>query len=467
MGKKSYTTTAYTDLKDFVYGKSVYPVTTKRGLVIGGGTVMPEVNFTLPNMLVDKESMPEVLDIYREIADGICKRAVEIEVPGVQLECEWVPQTTFVPEWGIQHMEVIEEVVESYYQKYGLKVAVRSTPVDVREVGAAEGLEHMWHGSLWDKVVKSMEGSAAAGNDFLSIESIGGKDVHDEGLLYNDISKIIFGLGVLGARDMEKLWGMIVDVAAKHPGCHAAGDTACGFANTAMVLAEQNYIPRVLGATARVAAAARTMIANEMGATGPDKDCGYEGVIIKAITGTPTTMEGHVACVAHLSRVGNVSICCADLWSNESIQHIKLLGGFGEVVGLEQLAYDCRLLNGARAKSEETALLLRDLYADGDSYLDPHAYILRPDVALEIAKGIVSAPDNHFLRVKKAVEMALKVMRDGYDKKRLRLSDRELGYLGKLEEDLSNITDDEGAFTEEQIASNSDNPKFKPALYDL
>ncbi|MCL1879784.1 MAG: methanol--corrinoid methyltransferase [Actinomycetia bacterium] len=467
MGRQNVTNVAYTDLKDFVYGKAVHPVTTKRGLVIGGGTIMPEVNFTLPTMLVEKDTMPEVLDIYREIADGICQRAVEIEVPGVQLECEWVPQTTFEPEWGIQHMEVIEEVCESYFQKYGLKVAVRSTPVDVREVGSHEGLEHMWHGKLWDKVVRSMEGSAAAGNDFLSIESIGGKDVHDEGLLFNDISKIIFGLGVLGARDMEKLWGMIVDVAAKHKGTVAAGDTACGFANTAMVLAEQNYIPRVLGATARVAAAARSMIAMEMGAVGPDKDCGYEGVIVKAMTGKPITMEGHVACVAHLSRVGNIAICCADLWSNESIQHIKLLGGFGEVVGLEQLAYDCRLLNGARAKSEDTALLLRDLYADSDSYLDPHAYILRPDVALEIAKGIVAEKPNDFLRVKKACEMAVKVMLDGYNSKKLRLSDQELGYLNKLGEDIAAITNDEGAFIEQQLAENADNPKFKKELYDL
>ncbi|MDR0308846.1 MAG: hypothetical protein LBH87_02845 [Coriobacteriales bacterium] len=465
MGRKSFTTTAYTDIKDFVYGKALKPVTTKRGMVIGGGQIMPEVNFTLPTMLVTKESMPEVLDIYREIADGICARAVDLEVPGVQLECEWVPQTTFEPEWGIQHMEVIEEVCESYYQKYGLKVAVRSTPVDVREVGAHEGLDHMWHGNLWDKVVRSMEGSAAAGNDFLSIESIGGKDVHDEGLMYNDISKIIFALGVLGARDMEKLWSMIVDVAAKHKGCFAAGDTACGFANTAMVLAEQNYISRVFGAVARVAAASRTMIANEVGAVGPDKDCGYEGVIVKAITGSPITMEGHVACVAHLSRVGNVAICCADLWSNESIQHIKLLGGWGEVVGLEQLAYDCRLLNGARAAGMD--LQLRDLYADSDSYLDPHAYILRPDVALEMAKGIVDGSDNYFARCKRTVEVACKAIQKGFDTGKLRLNDREKAALAALQSDVAAITNDEGAFIEEQLASNADNPKFKAELYDL
>jgi methanol--5-hydroxybenzimidazolylcobamide Co-methyltransferase len=463
MGRKSFTKTAYTKLDDFVYGKSIYPVTTKRGLVIGGGMLYPEVNFTLPTMLIDDDTMPEVLDIYKEIATGIAQRAVELEAPGYQLECEWLPAMTFVPERGIQVMRVLEDVVEEYYQKYGIKGAIRSTPVDIRE---GEGVEHMWHGAAWDKVVRSFEGSAEIGNDFLSIESIGGKDVHDEGLMYCDIEKVIFALGVLGARDMEKLWAMIGSVADKYDGVYSAGDTACGFANTAMVLAEQNYIPRVLGATARVAAAVRTMIANEQGAVGPDKDCGYEGVIIKAITGMPVSMEGHVACVAHLSPVGNVALCCADLWSNESVQHVKLLGGFTEVISLEQLEYDCRLLNTARAKSEQTALLLRDLYADSDSYLDPHAYILRPDIALEIAQGIVAEKDNHYLRTKKAAAVALDVIRRGYEGKRLKLNDRELTYLDSLSETVANMTNDEGAFIEAQLAANT-NPKFDPKHYDL
>ncbi|MDR1359058.1 MAG: hypothetical protein LBJ48_06900, partial [Coriobacteriales bacterium] len=277
MGKNSYTKTAYTNLDDFVYGKSLHPVTTKRGLVVGGGVIYPEVNFTLPTMLIEDDTMDDVLRIYKEIATGISQRVVELEAPGYVLECEWLPAMTFEPERGIKVMQVLEDVVEEYHQKYGTIGAIRSTPVDIRE-GA--GVEHMWHGKAWDKVVRSFEGSAEIGNDFLSIESIGGKDVHDEGLMYCDIEKVIFALGVLGARDMEKLWGMIGEVAGKHKGVYPAGDTACGFANTAMVLAEQNYIPRVLGAVARVTAAVRTIVANEQGAVGPDKDCGYEGVII-------------------------------------------------------------------------------------------------------------------------------------------------------------------------------------------
>ncbi|MDR2492484.1 MAG: hypothetical protein LBD25_03345 [Coriobacteriales bacterium] len=463
MVKKSFTETAYKNVDDFVYGKSIYPVTTKRGLVVGGGTLYPEVNFTLPTMLITDETMPEVLSIYKEIITGIAQRAVELEVEGFSAECEWLPGMTFEPERGIQVMRILEDVVEEYYQKYGIKGAVRSTPVDIRE---GKGVDHMWHGAAWDKVVRSFEGSAEIGNDFLSIESIGGKDVHDEGLMYCDIEKVIFGVGVLGAKDMEVLWEMIAKVAGKYPGVTAAGDTACGFANTAMVLAEQGYIPRVLGATARVIAAVRTMVANEQGATGPDKDCGYEGVIIKAITGMPVTMEGRMAAVAHLSRVGNIALCCADLWSNESIQHIKLLGGYAEVVSVEQLAYDCRLLNCARERDEKTALLMRDLLANSDSWRDPHAYILRPDVALKIATAIVSEKDDHYLRSVKAAATALAVIREGYDKKELKLEDRELSYLDSLSETVAAMPKDEGSFIEQQVAANT-NPKFDPKMYDL
>ena len=43
-----------------IFGTAPYPVTTPRGLVIGGGRVYPELNFTLPTMFVDETTMPEV-----------------------------------------------------------------------------------------------------------------------------------------------------------------------------------------------------------------------------------------------------------------------------------------------------------------------------------------------------------------------------------------------------------------------
>ena len=129
---------------------------------------------------------------------------------------------------------------------------------------------------------------------------------------------------MLGVRDMQMLWKKIVDV-AKAQNKIAAGDTACGFGNTAMVLAEKGFIPKVFAAFDRIATITRTLVACEQGAVGPDKDCGYEGVFLKAIAGIPISMEGKTAACAHLSPVGNIAAACADLWSNESIQNLSLI----------------------------------------------------------------------------------------------------------------------------------------------
>jgi methanol--5-hydroxybenzimidazolylcobamide Co-methyltransferase len=88
-----------------------------------------------------------------------------------------------------------------------------------------------------------------------------------------NIRDVVFSLAVLGVNDMRFLWRKIVDIAAA-TGRIAGGDTACGFGNTAMVLAEQKYIPRVFAAVVRVVTIVRTLVALEEGAVGPDKDCG-------------------------------------------------------------------------------------------------------------------------------------------------------------------------------------------------
>ena len=201
--------------------------------------------------------------------------------------------------------------------------------------------------------------------------------------MYCDITKSVFALSALGCPDMKKLWTEIVAI-AERTGAVAAGDTACGFANTAMVLADRNYVPKVFAAAVRVMTAVRSLVAYECGAKGPHKDC-TRGVYIKAITGMPIAMEGRTSACAHLSPVGNVAGCLADLWSNESIQNIKLLGGMAPTVCFEQLEYDCRLMNTASKRGRETSLLMRDILADSDSALDPQAYVLRPDVVLDIS----------------------------------------------------------------------------------
>ncbi|MDR0248717.1 MAG: methanol--corrinoid methyltransferase [Oscillospiraceae bacterium] len=459
MQKKRFTSTAYAELSDFLYGSSPYPVTLANGLSVGGGLVYPEINFTLPPMLITKDTMPEVIANYKQIAEGICQRARELYAPGFVAEIETLPPMTENPEWGIEVCKTVVDIINEHGAKHGIKGAVRITPNDIRE---GTELEHMWRGAKWERMLRTFEGCAKAGADFLAIESVGGKETHDEAVMYCDIAKSIFALSVLGTVDMAKLWAAVTSI-ADNTGAVPSGDTACGFGNTAMVLADKNYIPRVFAATVRVVSAVRSLVAYEYGARGPHKDCGYEGVYVKAITGTPISMEGRTAACAHLSPVGNVAFCLADLWSNESVQNIKLLGGMAPTVSFEQLVYDCRLANEASARGKDAALLLRDLHADSDSKLDPQAYVLRPDVALAISKELVKV-EGYYPRAKKAAALALEYMEKASRSGELTLSAKELTWLDNLTETVAELPGDVGEFTENIIGECE---KLDPKKYDM
>ncbi len=454
-----FKTTAYQDLSDFVYAHAKFPVALKNGMVIGGGMLYPEVNFTLPTMTIESGTMPEVIRNYKEIITGICERAKDLYSPGFVAEIETLPPMTFEPKWGIEVCRTVVEIAKEYADKHGVRSAVRITPNDIRE---GNNLQHMWRGMHWDSMMETFEGCAGAGAEFLSVESVGGKEVHDEAIMYCDIAKSVFALSVLGCTDMKKLWTEIAAIADK-TGTVPAGDTACGFANTAMVLADRNYVPKVFSAAVRVMAAVRSLVAFECGAKGPHKDCGYEGVYVKAIAGMPIAMEGRTSACAHLSPVGNVAMCVADLWSNESIQNIKLLGGMAPTVSFEQLEYDCRLMNAATKRGKEAALLLRDLHADSDSALDPQAYVLRPDIVLEISKEIVKE-DGYYHRVKKAAALVLGKIKAAHDSGELTLDGKELMWLSRLSDDVDALPADVQTLTEQMLPQCE---KLNPAKYDM
>lgn len=461
MPKKIFNEMAYKNLNDFIYGSSFHPVKCKNGLVIGGGQVFPELNFTLPPMLINQKTMPEILQQYISIAEDACKRARELYAPGFVIEVELLPPTTYHPEWGIEIIKTVRNVMNEYEQKYGLKGALRATPVDIRE--DRESI-HMWKGRHWESILETFEGCAKEGADFLAIESIGGKDIHDNALMFCDIQKSLFALGVLGTMDMSKLWSAISDIADKTES-FASGDTACGFANTAMVLADRGYIPKVFSAVVRVMSAVRSLVAVEEGAVGPHKDCGYEGVYVKAITGIPISMEGKSSACAHLSPLGNIAAAVADLWSNESVQNIKLLGGMAPTVSMEQLIYDCRLMNTASAKGRENAILLRDLLTDSDSPFDPQAYVLRPDVVLKISNEIVKE-NSHFNMIKAAALATVNELRAANENKRVLIEDRELSWLDIIQSQIEEIPQDEQEFINQMVKENASD-KFIPEKYDL
>jgi methanol--5-hydroxybenzimidazolylcobamide Co-methyltransferase len=430
-------------------------------MTIGGGTVYPEINFTLPPMLVNALSMPEIERQYREIIAGVVKRASELEAPGLVVEFETLPPMTEHPDWGMAVTRILQEALEEAHAKEGLKSVLRVTPNDVREM---ERPPAMREGPLCESMFELFERAAEAGVELLSIESVGGKEVHDDALQLCDIGQVVFAQCVMGVRDMRFLWSRIGAIARKH-GVHAAGDTACGFANTAMVMAEQRLIPRTFAAVVRCISAVRSLVAYECGAVGPGKDCGYENVILKAITGYPMAMEGKTSACAHLTRVGNVAAAACDTWSNESVQNVRLLGGMAPTCYLEQLVYDCRLLNEATAAGPEAAKILRDCLVRSDVALDPQAMVLAPENAIRVGAAIVKAADPYQAGIAAGKE-AVAILTEALEEGRIKIPDREISWLDLIGNGLDALPEDEAEFID-QVMPGLDTSTFRSRDYDL
>ncbi len=456
-----FSSLAIPDPAELRFGVAPKPLLTRHGMSIGGGQVYPELNFTLPPMFVDKTTMPEVRTQYHQIITGALQRAVELEAPGLVIEFETLPPMTENPAWGIELTRILLDCMAEAHAKHGLKTVLRITPNDTREM---ERPPRMRSGPLYEAMLATFEGCAAAGAELLSIESVGGKEVHDEALMMGDIRGVIFALCILGVRDMRFLWTELNRVATKH-GVNCAGDTACGVGNTAMVLAEQRMIPRLFAAVVRAISAVRTLVCYECGAVGPGKDCGYENPILKAITGFPMAMEGKTSACAHLSPLGNIASATCDTWSNESVQNIKLLGGMAPTCYVEQLIYDCRLMNQALGEGGDGALLYRKWMVESDVHRDPQAFVLAPENAVAIAQAIVSAP-NPYQAGQAAGLTALERIRQGHKAGALKLLPREVPWLDRIQQALETLPTSESEFID-QMMGVVDTSKFIAADYGL
>jgi methanol---5-hydroxybenzimidazolylcobamide Co-methyltransferase len=443
------------------FGTAPKPLTTRMGMTIGGGLVYPELNFTLPTMLITQETMPRVLAHYREIITGATRRAVELEAPGVVFEFETLPPMTEHPQWGIDCAKVLLEGMHAAHRKHGLKSVLRMTPNDTREM---ERPPRMRSGVLWENMLKTFEGSAAAGAELLSIESVGGKELHDEALMMCDIQAVIFSMCVLGVRDMAFLWKHIADIAAKYKAV-PAGDSACGFANTAMVLAEQRMIPRTFAAVVRAISGVRSLVAFECGAVGPSKDCAYENPVMKAITGYPMALEGKTAACAHMSPIGNIAAATCDTWSNESVQNIKLLGGMAPTVYMEQLIYDCRLMNQAIREGRQGERMLQRWLVNSDAALDPQAYVLTPESTIAIAQAIVSAKDYYHAGIA-AARVAVERLKEAQAAGQVAIPQNEKSWLDTISAALDELPEREEDFISAQMAV-ADQSKFVAQDYEL
>ncbi|RPI04667.1 MAG: methanol--corrinoid methyltransferase [Ignavibacteriae bacterium] len=441
-----YTALAISNPNDLLFGHSTKPVLTRRGLTIGRDIVYPELNFTLPSMEIQPNTLPAITSHYKEIIKGSLEKAYHLHSDGVVFEFETLVEMTQTPSIAIELVRAMNDLCEDYFYKYGLKSEIRLTPNDLREF---ERPPRQRTSHLLDPMMEVFEQGALAGGDMLSIESTGGKEISDDSLLMCNIKQFIFSQSVLGVRDMKMLWRRIVDIAHR-TGRIPGGDTACGFGNTAMVLAEKKYIPKVFAAVARIATVVRTLVAIEEGAVGPDKDCGYEGPYLKAITGTPISMEGKTSACAHTSPVGNIAAACCDLWSNESVQNIKLLADFAPVVYMEQLQYDVRLMNEAIAAGKESTRMFQQLMIRSDVRFDPQALVLDPRVVIEISKEIVKG-DNYIDATKRGCLKGIEIIENAYASGLLNKDEKELPWISVLKDDINSIPSDESAFVEEMI----------------
>ncbi len=433
---------AIQNLNEFMFGHAPRPLTCGRGVELGSGTVVPEINFTLPPISIEPANWAAIRAQYKEMAEAVCRRAVDLHVPALVMEFETLPPMTVEPELGIEISQLLAGVLDLFHERHGLRSALRLTPNDTREHSRPP---RMRSGPWWDGMRRMFRQAGEARADLLSIESTGGKEISDEALMNVDLRGLAFALGVLAARDMEFLWTEIVD-SCRGTSVIPAGDTACGFANTAMTLAEQRYIPRLFAALVRVATVPRSLIAYELGARGPSKDCGYEGPYMKAIAGVPISMEGRSSACAHLSPLGNIAQAVCDCWSNESVQNLRLLSGSAPVVSMEQLAYDCRLCNAT--EGAEDGRRLRDLLARSDASLDTQAFVLRPDVVLELSAAIM-AEQNPYRRTRVAILATLDRLRRALAEGEVQLPANERPWLDRFQKQADDLPESEETLCEE------------------
>jgi methanol--5-hydroxybenzimidazolylcobamide Co-methyltransferase len=467
MAIKRFTRMEYKSPDEMVFGDAKYPVTYGLGQKAGAGHVIPEINFA-PRP--DAARNPETL--RREYVDYITKdildRAVTLGFPAVQLENEHIWQMVNEPQKFLKPVvEGQKALMEKYHDEYGIALSIRHTIADPRlaEKGLRPRMDKLHN--YPEKVIEATEVAAENGADVISIESMGGKEVADYAIMNGDIRAWLFGIGYLGSLDMEWLWPQLVDICKKNK-IIAGGDTNCAGANTSMFMAGgylDKDVPRTFSAVTRAIASARTLIAYEAGATGPDKDCGYEGPILKAISGRPAAQEGKGAQCAHADLMGNLMAHVCDLWSNESVEYHPEFGGSSVACWLGVIGYEASLMNTAKQLKQDK--ILRDIYCASDRFRSPEGHILCYDNAYKIGEAIVKDGNDIYLRSKNAGLTAAKIIDASARAGMMKLNKQEKDTLAKIITDLSALPDEQDKFVEKCLKDYKDVPIFNPKNYGL
>ena len=450
-------TMAYPSADEMMFGTALNPVQTKGGLTIGGGQVLPEI---VPHPRPGSEqTLKTLLREFERASHDALDRCVTIGIPAIIIEIEHVSQMTRNADWGMEVTAQTQQQIESYKTKYGLQGALRVTVADIRKPGMVDMRES-------DRTQEMLEAfkSCARQADILSIESLGGKEISDYCIIRNDLTGMLFAQSVLGARDMAWLWSHIVRIASEN-GCIPGGDTDCAQANTAMFMAGgfiSRDVSHTLATFCRAVSASRSLVAYEMGAIGPAKDCAYENPIIKAITGIPISTIGKSAACANLDLCGNLMAAVCDLWSNEAVEYHAMFGGSSVAVFTEILGYDVAAMNSALQlgfQKEYQACLI-----NSDRYRSPQSYILCPDIAWAIGKAMVTNNASCYARARAAALTCGELMLADSN---LRFTTFEKNALLEYMRELEALPDDEDNFIDLCLKRYRKVKGFKPASYGL
>jgi methanol--5-hydroxybenzimidazolylcobamide Co-methyltransferase len=117
------------------------------------------------------------------------------------------------------------------------------------------------------------------------------------------------------------------------------------------------------------------------------------------------------------------------------------------------------------ASAHGKAVELRDWLVESDAGLDPQAYVLRPDVVLELAAEIVAEP-TAYLRTRRAALATLQALRRGSAEGAFRLTRPEHRWLDRLSAQADELPEDETTFVE-QVTKEVDSNKVRLDQYDL
>jgi methanol--5-hydroxybenzimidazolylcobamide Co-methyltransferase len=153
------------------------------------------------------------------------------------------------------------------------------------------------------------------------------------------------------------------------------------------------------------------------------------------------------------------------MWSNESVQNIKLLSGMAPTAYYEQLEYDARLMNEAIKEGKQSILNLQRLFVNSDMYHDPQALVLAPEVVIAVSKEIVKGTNYIDATVRGAMK-GLDIIEEAVNSGKLKLEKRETVWIESLRNDIASIPTDESAFVEEMNAE-IEPGKYLPAEYGL